>query len=103
MSQKNFFSDIQKQFREIATELKLEPEILQELEEPHRIIKFQIPVLMDNGKKKIFFGFRSQHNNALGPYKGGIRYHPDVSEGEIKVLSMLMTWKCALVGVPLKN
>jgi glutamate dehydrogenase/leucine dehydrogenase len=100
MSQKNFFSDIQKQFREIAAELKLEPEILQELEEPHRIIKFQIPVLMDNGKKKIFFGFRSQHNNALGPYKGGIRYHPDVSEGEIKVLSMLMTWKCALVGVP---
>jgi len=100
MGQKSFFSDCQKQLREIASQLKLEPEILQELEEPHRIIKFQIPVLMDNGKKKIFFGFRSQHNNALGPYKGGIRYHPKVSEDEIKALSMLMTWKCSLVGLP---
>ena len=100
MTQKSFFSDCQKQLREIASQLKLEPEILQELEEPHRIIKFQIPVLMDNGEKKIFFGFRSQHNNALGPYKGGIRYHPNVSEDEIKALSMLMTWKCSLVGLP---
>jgi len=100
MGQKSFFSDCQKQLREIASQLKLGPEILQELEEPHRIIKFQIPVLMDNGEKKIFFGFRSQHNNALGPYKGGIRYHPNVSEDEIKALSMLMTWKCSLVGLP---
>jgi len=100
MTQKSFFLDCQKQLREIASQLKLEPEILQELEEPHRVIKFQIPVLMDNGKKKIFFGFRSQHNNALGPYKGGIRYHPNVSEDEIKALSMLMTWKCSLVGLP---
>lgn len=100
MTQKNFFLDCQKRLRKIASQLKLEPEILQELEEPHRIIKFQIPVLMDNGKKKIFFGFRSQHNNALGPYKGGIRYHPEVSENEIKALSMLMTWKCSLVDLP---
>ena len=100
MGQKSFFSDCQKQLREIASQLKLEPEILQELEEPHRVIKFQIPVLMDNGEKKVFFGFRSQHNNALGPYKGGIRYHPNVSEDEIKALSMLMTWKCSLVGLP---
>ena len=100
MTKKSFFLDCQKQLREIASQLKLEPEILQELEEPHRIIKFQIPVLMDNGKKEIFFGFRSQHNNALGPYKGGIRYHPEVSEDEIKALSMLMTWKCSLVGLP---
>lgn len=100
MTQKSFFSDCQKQLREVASQLKLEREILQELEEPHRVIKFQIPVLMHNGKKKIFFGFRSQHNNALGPYKGGIRYHPEVSEDEIKALSMLMTWKCSLVGLP---
>ena len=100
MTQKSFFLDCQKQLREIASQLKLEPEILKELEEPHRVIKFQIPVLMDNGKKKIFFGFRSQHNNALGPYKGGIRYHPKVSEDEIKALSMLMTWKCSLVSLP---
>jgi len=100
MKNKNFFLDSQKQLRKIANFLKIEPEILQELEEPHRVIKFQIPVLMDDGKVKIFSGFRSQHNNAFGPYKGGIRFHPDVSEDEIKALSMLMTWKCALVGLP---
>jgi len=92
--------DSQKQLKEIADILKIKSEILQELEEPHRVIKFQIPVLMDNGQVKIFFGFRSQHNNALGPYKGGIRFHPSVSEDGIKTLSMLMTWKCALVGLP---
>ncbi|MBZ9569770.1 Glu/Leu/Phe/Val dehydrogenase [Patescibacteria group bacterium] len=100
MSNRNFFLDSQKQLREIADILKIEPEILQELEEPHRVIKFQIPVQMDNGKVKIFFGFRCQHNNALGPYKGGIRFHPEVSEDEIKALSMLMTWKCSLVDLP---
>lgn len=100
MKNKKFFLDNQKQLREIADFLKIEPEILQELEEPHRVIKFQIPVLMDDGKVKIFSGFRSQHNNAFGPYKGGIRFHPKVCEDEIKALSMLMTWKCALVGLP---
>jgi len=100
MKNKKFFLDSQKQLKKIADILKIESEILQELEEPHRVIKFQIPVLMDNGKKKIFSGFRVQHNNALGPYKGGIRFHPDISEDEIKTLAMLMTWKCALVGLP---
>ncbi|MBZ9578539.1 Glu/Leu/Phe/Val dehydrogenase [Patescibacteria group bacterium] len=100
MDSQNFFLDSQKQLKEIANILKIKPEILRELEEPHRLIKFQIPVQMDNGKVKIFFGFRSQHNNTLGPYKGGIRFHPEVSEDEIKALSMLMTWKCALVDLP---
>ena len=96
----NFFSQTQKQFIEIAKFLNLESEIIQQLKEPQRILKFQIPVRMDNGKIKVFFGFRSQHNNSLGPYKGGIRYHPNVSEDGIKALSMLMTWKCSLVGLP---
>ena len=100
MKNKKFFRDSQKQLREIADILNMEPEILQELEEPQRVIKFQIPVLMDSGKVKIFSGFRSQHNNTFGPYKGGIRFHPGVTEDEIKALSMLMTWKCALVGLP---
>jgi len=100
MANQNFFFDTQKQLREIAKILKIETEILEQLEEPQRVIKFQIPVKMDDGKTKIFFGFRSQHNNALGPYKGGIRFHPSVSEDEIKALSMLMTWKCSLVGLP---
>ena len=100
MADKSLFLDTQKQLEEIASVLKIGPEILEELKEPHQIIKFQIPILMDNGEKKIFLGFRSQHNNSLGPYKGGIRFHPTVSEDGIKALSMLMTWKCSLVGLP---
>jgi len=100
MPNQNFFSNCQKQFREIAEILKVEPEIIEQLVEPQRVIKFQIPVLMQDGKEKIFWGFLSQHNNTLGPYKGGIRFHPEVSEDEIKALSMLMTWKCSLVGLP---
>jgi len=97
---KNFFFQTQKQFKEIAKFLNLESEVVQQLKEPQRILKFQIPVRMDNGKIKVFFGFRSQHNNSLGPYKGGIRYHPNVSEDGIKALSILMTWKCSLTGLP---
>jgi len=100
MTNQKFFLDTQGQFLEIAKILNLKPEIVEELKEPQRIIKFQIPVKMDDGKKKIFFGFRVQHNNALGSYKGGIRFHPEVSEDEIKALSMLMTWKCSLAGIP---
>jgi len=94
------FSEVQEQFKKIAKELKLKEETIEELEEMQRIVKFQIPVLMDDGKKKIFYGFRIQHNNALGPYKGGIRYSPQVSEDEVKMLAMLMTWKCSLAGLP---
>jgi len=100
MPNQNFFLNCQKQFQEIAQILKIEPEIVEQLAEPQRVIKFQIPVKMDDEKEKIFWGFRAQHNNALGPYKGGIRFHPEVSEEEIKALSMLMTWKCSLAGIP---
>jgi glutamate dehydrogenase/leucine dehydrogenase len=100
MNNQKFFSQTQKQFKEIAKFLNLKEEIIQQLKEPQRILKFQIPVRMDNGKTKVFSGFRSQHNNSLGPYKGGIRYHSNVSEDEVKALSMLMTWKCSLVGLP---
>jgi len=100
MNNQSFFSDSQKRFREIAEILKLKPAVIRELEEPQRLIKFQIPVLMDNGGIRTFVGFRSQHNNALGPYKGGIRFDPGVSEDEVKALSMLMTWKCSLANLP---
>lgn len=96
----DIFLENQKQFIKIANSLGLGLDIIEELKEPHRVIKFQIPVLMDSKKIKTFIGFRSQHNNILGPYKGGIRFHQRVSEGETKALSMLMTWKCALVGLP---
>jgi len=100
MSKLGFFSEIQQQFKEIANILNLSPEIIKGLQEPKLVVKFQIPVRMNNGKTKIFFGFRSQHNNTLGPYKGGVRFHPAVSEEGVKALSMLMTWKCSLVDLP---
>ncbi len=96
----NQFSDIQKQLKQAVKILKIEPWIFAELKQPHRLVKFEIPVLMDNGETKIFLGFRCQHNNALGPYKGGVRFHPELCEQEVKVLAMLMTWKCALVNLP---
>ncbi len=64
------------------------------------MIKFEIPIRMDNGKIKEFNGYRCQHNNVFGPYKGGIRFSPDVFEDEVRALAMLMTWKCSLVGLP---
>lgn len=100
MSNQNFLSHTKKQLKEIAEVLKLKPSVFRKLEKPDRMIKFEIPVQMDDGKIKKFTGFRCQHNNALGPYKGGIRYHPCVAEDEIKALAMLMTWKCSLVGLP---
>ncbi len=68
---------------------------------PQRILEVGIPIHMDNGTMRIFKGFRVQHNNARGPYKGGIRYHPEVDMEEVKALSMWMTIKCSVVGIPL--
>ncbi|MEM2634691.1 MAG: Glu/Leu/Phe/Val dehydrogenase, partial [Nitrososphaerales archaeon] len=86
---------------EIAAEiLKLNPEIHERLKYPERSLTVSIPVKMDNGQVKTFIGYRVQHNSARGPYKGGIRYHPDVTLEEVKALAMWMTWKCAVVDIP---
>ncbi len=71
------------------------------LARPKRILQVSVPVKMDNGSVKVFEGFRVQHSDARGPYKGGIRYHPQVSLDEVKALSMWMTWKTAVVDIPL--
>ena len=68
---------------------------------PKRVIEVNIPVKMDDGKIKIFTWFRSQHNDARGPFKGGIRFHQDVSKSEVQALSMWMTFKCAVIDIPL--
>lgn len=65
-----------------------------------RVLEVSIPVQMDDGTVKVFKGYRSQHNDALGPTKGGIRFHPDVTLDEVKALSMWMTFKCGVVGLP---
>ncbi|OGZ97916.1 MAG: hypothetical protein A2679_00340 [Candidatus Sungbacteria bacterium RIFCSPHIGHO2_01_FULL_54_26] len=74
--------------------------VLARLKRPDHVWEFEIPVRMDDGTEKKFFGWRVQHNNALGPYKGGIRFHPDANLDEVKALASLMTWKTSLAGLP---
>ncbi len=100
MAKQDFFVHIKKQFKEVAEVLKLRPSVFHKLEKPNKVIKFKIPVKMDNGKVRKFNAYRCQHNNILGPYKGGIRYHSRVTEEGVCALATLMTWKCSLVGLP---
>ncbi|TFG05755.1 MAG: Glu/Leu/Phe/Val dehydrogenase [Promethearchaeota archaeon] len=89
-----------KQLEIAAKELDLEPWIHEILKHCMQIAVVSLPVKMDDGSVKVFEGYRAQHNTALGPSKGGIRFSLDVSMDEIKALSMWMTWKCAVVGLP---
>ncbi len=88
------------QFQRAADLMKLDPNVQEILRKPRRILSINFPVRMDDGSILLYQGFRSQHNNALGPYKGGIRFHPNVTIDEVKALSMWMTWKCAVAGIP---
>lgn len=89
-----------KQLDEAAKLIKLDKGLHQVLANPKRVLTVSLPVKMDNGEIRVFTGFRSQHNDARGPYKGGIRYHPQVTIDEVKALSMWMTWKCAVADIP---
>lgn len=91
----NPFSNAISQLRRVAT-----PQILSLLSLPQRIIDVNVPVRMDDGSLKIFHGYRVQYNNWRGPYKGGIRFHPQVDEGEVKALAFWMMIKCAVVDIP---
>jgi len=96
----NLYQTVLRQLDEVAGQMNLDPDIHAILRYPKRSLIVSIPIRMDDGNIKVFTGFRVQHNITRGPAKGGIRYHPDVSLDEIKALAMLMTWKCAVVGVP---
>lgn len=84
----------------VAEILDLDSSIYEILRYPKKSIKVSVPVKMDDGGVKVFIGFRVQHNDGRGPYKGGIRYHPSVNLQEVTALAMWMTWKCAVVGIP---
>jgi glutamate dehydrogenase (NAD(P)+) len=88
------------QLDDVAERLKLAPGIHAILRQPERELTVAVPVVMDDGQIKVFTGYRVQHSSARGPCKGGIRYHPDVTLNEVKALSAMMTWKCAVVGIP---
>jgi glutamate dehydrogenase/leucine dehydrogenase len=96
----NPFEVALKQLEEASKILNLKKGMLEILSNPKRILTVSIPTRMDDGTIKVFTGFRSQHNDARGPHKGGIRYHPDVTLEEVKALSMWMTWKCAIANIP---
>ncbi len=96
----NIFKIVQGQIKEAVQLLGIDYTVYEILKEPERVIEVSFPVKMEDGSIKVFKGLRSQHNNALGPYKGGLRFHPTVELDEAKALSMWMTIKCAVVGVP---
>ncbi len=83
-----------------AEQLKLEPGVKDLLKQPKRIVEVSLPVKMDDGNTRVFTGYRVQYNDARGPFKGGIRYHPGVTLNEVKALSAWMTWKCSVADIP---
>jgi glutamate dehydrogenase (NAD(P)+) len=85
---------------DVARRINLDPGIHAILRQPERELTVAVPVMMDDGPIRVFTGYRIQHSSARGPCKGGIRYHPDVNLNEVKALAALMTWKCAVVGIP---
>jgi glutamate dehydrogenase (NAD(P)+) len=97
----NSFEMAQTQFDRIADLLDVEPSIRELLRHPLREYSFAVPVRMDDGSVRVFRGFRVQHNDARGPSKGGIRFHPQESLDTVRALAMWMTWKCAVVDIPL--
>jgi len=101
MSKSNPFEIAQKQLDDCAKILNLDPGVHEFLRHPRREFHVSIPVRMDNGSLKIFQGFRVQYNDALGPCKGGIRFHPEETVDTVRALSAWMTWKCSLLGLPL--
>ena len=96
----NLFEMAQAQLDEVASILNLESSIHAILREPMRELHVSIPVKMDDGQPKVFKGFRVQHNNARGPFKGGIRFHPEETIDVVKALASWMTWKCSVVDIP---
>jgi glutamate dehydrogenase (NAD(P)+) len=84
----------------VAARLQLDHDIHERLRYPRRALVVSIPVRMDSGRTEVFIGYRVHHSTALGPTKGGLRYDIDVNLGEVTALAMLMSWKCALMGLP---
>lgn len=96
----NVFEIAQMQIKDACDKLICKPAVYEILKQPLRVMEVAIPVKMDDGSIKVFKGYRSQHNDVLGPAKGGLRFHPSITIDEAKALSMWMTFKSAVVGLP---
>lgn len=94
------FLNAQKQLDHVARLMNLDAGVHMRLRYPRKALIVSVPIKLDNGKTKVFAGYRVQHDQSLGPTKGGIRFHHEVNLGEVAALSMWMTWKCALLNLP---
>ena len=90
----------QQRVKVACDKLGLGTDVYEILKNPQRIIEVSIPVKMDDGSMRVFTGFRAQHNTAIGPSKGGVRFHPNVTRDEVAALSIWMTFKCSVTGIP---
>lgn len=100
MENLDVFKQVQNQIKEACDMLGLDNNYFEILKQPERAMEVSVPVRMDDGSVKVFSAYRSQHNTVNGPAKGGIRFHPGVHYDEVKTLSMWMTFKCAVIGLP---
>jgi glutamate dehydrogenase (NAD(P)+) len=96
----DFFKVVQDYLDKASNAINLEPYVRTILSQPKNEIIINFPVKMDNGDVRLFKGYRVQHNNVLGPFKGGMRFHPNVSLDDVKALASMMTWKCSLMRLP---
>src|SRR3990167_3684597 len=96
----SLFESTIKKIESVARELRVHPNIINQLKYAQRVIEFNIPLSMDDRTVRMIPAWRSQYNNACGPYKGGIRFHESVNKDEVMALSAWMAIKCAVVGVP---
>src|SRR2546428_12844193 len=96
----NPFEVAQRQIDRVGKRLKLEPGLLEVLKHPKRELTVNFPVRMDDGSIRVFTGYRVQYNDALGPFKGGLRYLWNVALDEVRALACWMTWKCSVMGIP---
>lgn len=96
----NALETVNRYVTEAATTLKLDDALMSLLLIPDRQLRVEIPIIRDNGQLQIFIGYRIQHNDSRGPFKGGLRYHPEVTDSEVCALASLMTWKTAVVDIP---
>ncbi|RBI58982.1 Glu/Leu/Phe/Val dehydrogenase [halophilic archaeon] len=89
-----------RQLSEAATQVDVDSGVIERLKHPTRVVEVAVPLKRDDGEVDVFTGYRAQHDDVRGPYKGGLRYHPDVTAEECVGLSMWMTWKCAVMDLP---